>query len=124
MATHRPHSRRCPVISAVVALAFQLGQVLAADPGATPETVVVTNRVTVTNFVFLTITNAIVTNAITGAVTNAKPSDLPPLDWVPPADKFDWIQLKSGEWLKGRIKAMQDRELEFDSEELEDMTYS
>ena len=43
-------------------------------------------------------------------------------DWRPPPptgkDGFDWIELKSGEWLKGRIKSMQDEKLEFDSEEL------
>ena len=41
--------------------------------------------------------------------------------WVPePAtgDSFDWIQLKSGEWLKGELKLMRDWELEFDSKEL------
>ena len=54
------------------------------------------------------------------ALTN---SALPHLSWVPPEDRFDWIQLKSGEWLKGRIKAMQDRELEFDSEELDELTF-
>lgn len=48
---------------------------------------------------------------------------LPALSWVPPADGYDWIQLKSGEWLKGRIKAMQDRDLEFDSEELDELTF-
>jgi putative salt-induced outer membrane protein YdiY len=47
---------------------------------------------------------------------------LPDLSWVPPEDSFDWIQLKSGEWLKGRLKAMQDRQLEFESEELDDLT--
>ena len=42
-------------------------------------------------------------------------------DWAPPEpmpDKFDWVQLTSGEWLKGSIKAMYDEELEFDSDEL------
>jgi hypothetical protein len=34
-------------------------------------------------------------------------------------DPFDWIQLKSGEWLKGSLKSMQDYSLEFDSEELD-----
>jgi putative salt-induced outer membrane protein YdiY len=48
---------------------------------------------------------------------------LPDLSWVPPADAFDWIQLKSGEWLKGRLKAMQERQLEFDSEEMDDQTF-
>jgi hypothetical protein len=46
-------------------------------------------------------------------------------DWRPPAPiagkdaGFDWIELRSGEWLKGRIKSMQDEKLEFDSEELD-----
>ena len=44
-------------------------------------------------------------------------------DWIPPPptgnDGFDWIELKSGEWLKGRIKSMQQEDLEFDSEELD-----
>jgi putative salt-induced outer membrane protein YdiY len=38
-------------------------------------------------------------------------------------DRFDWIQLKSGEWLKGEIKAMQDRELDFDSDEMDEQTF-
>lgn len=47
--------------------------------------------------------------------------------WLPPPptgeDGFDWIQLKSGEWLKGKIKSMQDEKLEFDSEELNLQTF-
>jgi len=43
-------------------------------------------------------------------------------DWsqfVPPLDeKFDWIQLTSGEWLKGDLKVMYNFILEFDSDEL------
>ena len=45
--------------------------------------------------------------------------------WQPPPpmpDKFDWIQLTSGEWLKGKIIAMYDEELEFDSKELDELT--
>lgn len=42
--------------------------------------------------------------------------------WVnfePPVDnKFDWIQLKSNEWLKGEIITLYNFELEFDSDEL------
>ena len=34
-------------------------------------------------------------------------------------DKFDWVQLKSGEWLKGEIKVMYEGSLEFESEELD-----
>lgn len=39
--------------------------------------------------------------------------------FVPPADEnFDWVQLPSGEWLKGDVKVMYDYTLEFDSDEL------
>src|SRR6185369_5914014 len=48
-------------------------------------------------------------------------------DWRPPPpageESFDWIQLKSGEWLKGKIKSLQDEKLEFDSEELNLLTF-
>ena len=39
--------------------------------------------------------------------------------FVPPADGFDWVQLTSGEWLKGEIIALYDDELRFDSEILD-----
>jgi len=45
--------------------------------------------------------------------------------WQPPPpmpDEWDWIQLTSGEWLKGEIIAMYDEDLEFDSDELDDLT--
>lgn len=45
--------------------------------------------------------------------------------WLPPQprpDDFDWVQLKSGEWLKGELIAMYDEELEFDSEEFDEQT--
>lgn len=41
--------------------------------------------------------------------------------WGPPSalpEKFDWIQLTSGEWLKGDLKVLYDNKLEFDSDEL------
>jgi putative salt-induced outer membrane protein YdiY len=38
-------------------------------------------------------------------------------------DTFDWIQLKSGEWLKGKIKGMQEYNLDFDSEKLDQLTF-
>lgn len=41
---------------------------------------------------------------------------------IPMPDKFDWVQLKSGEWLKGEIKVMYEDKLEFDSEELDLLT--
>jgi len=42
-------------------------------------------------------------------------------DWQPPApmpDKFDWLQLTSGEWLKGELKVLYEKKLEFDSDKL------
>jgi putative salt-induced outer membrane protein YdiY len=42
-------------------------------------------------------------------------------EWEPPPpmpDKYDWVQLTSGEWLKGEIKAMYRDSLEFDSDKL------
>lgn len=40
--------------------------------------------------------------------------------FVPPADsEFDWLQLTSGEWLKGDFKVMYDFTLEFDSDEMD-----
>ena len=41
--------------------------------------------------------------------------------WVPPTpvpEKYDWVQLTSGEWLKGEIKTFYEKTLEFDSEKL------
>jgi len=40
--------------------------------------------------------------------------------FVPPRDeKFDWIQLTSGEWLKGELKFLYNYSVEFDSDELD-----
>lgn len=38
---------------------------------------------------------------------------------APIPDKFDWIQLTSGEWLKGELNVLYDNVLEFDSDELD-----
>ena len=47
-----------------------------------------------------------------------------PDDFVPPADnKYDWIQLTSGEWLKGELKVLYNYKLEFDSDELDLLTF-
>jgi putative salt-induced outer membrane protein YdiY len=46
----------------------------------------------------------------------------PFLPWLDPeagTNNFDWIQLKSSEWLKGRLKSLQDDEVEFDSDEFD-----
>ena len=45
-------------------------------------------------------------------------------DFVPPVDEtFDWIQLTSGEWLKGELKVLYNYKLEFDSDELDLLTF-
>jgi len=41
----------------------------------------------------------------------------------PPDDKFDWLQLNSGEWLKGEFKVLYDYKVEFDSDELDLQTF-
>jgi putative salt-induced outer membrane protein YdiY len=46
--------------------------------------------------------------------------------WLPPEprpEKYDWIQLKSGEWLKGKLEVLYDRRLEFDSDELDELAF-
>ena len=50
-----------------------------------------------------------------------------PDDWNPQSKfegKFDWIQMKSGEWVKGEILVMYDEDLEFDSDEFDDLMLS
>ena len=39
-----------------------------------------------------------------------------------PSRAPDWVQLTSGEWLKGHIKSMQQRNLDFDSDKLYDLS--
>jgi len=46
--------------------------------------------------------------------------------WLPPSlghDNPDWIQLKSGSWLSGRFKYLQDRTVEFDNDELDEQSF-
>jgi hypothetical protein len=43
--------------------------------------------------------------------------------WTPPkSTEWDWLHLNSGEWLKGEIKHMRDRKIQFDSDELDDLS--
>ena len=104
-----------------------VGRSLSAEPAPAPLVPLIPGYILVTNMVVVTVTNYVVTtNLIYGAEwpTSGKAnSALPDLSWVPPQDSFDWIQLKSGEWLKGNITAMQDRTLEFDSDELDDLSF-
>jgi len=39
--------------------------------------------------------------------------------WKPSDTEFDWVQLTSGEWLKGEIKSMYNESVEFDSDKLD-----
>jgi putative salt-induced outer membrane protein YdiY len=48
----------------------------------------------------------------------AKKDEASSKPWLPVAKDFDWVQLTSGEWLKGEIKAMYNDSLEFDSDKL------
>jgi putative salt-induced outer membrane protein YdiY len=46
--------------------------------------------------------------------------------WAPPAPsdtEYDWIQLTSGEWLKGDFERLRDRKVYFDSDELEEQDF-
>jgi len=54
----------------------------------------------------------------------ARAADSPWDKFVPPPDdKFDWIQLTSGEWLKGELKFLYDFQVEFDSDKLDLLTF-
>ena len=58
--------------------------------------------------------------------TGAKDEKMQSRPWEPPPpppDDFDWIQLKSGEWLKGELKVLYEKKLEFDSDELNLLTF-
>jgi hypothetical protein len=47
------------------------------------------------------------------------------ISWKPPGvgqDGSDWVQLKSGEWLRGELKYIQNKEVEFDSDEMDQQT--
>lgn len=60
------------------------------------------------------VASIIVTNMPTNSVS-----------WKPPAvghDGSDWVQLKSGEWLRGELKYIQNKEVEFDSDEMDQQT--
>jgi len=41
----------------------------------------------------------------------------------PSKDNKDWVQLKSGEWLRGNMDLFRDLKMEFDSDELDDLVF-
>ncbi|MDD5141606.1 MAG: DUF481 domain-containing protein [Verrucomicrobiales bacterium] len=64
-----------------------------------------------------------VTNAAIASVATNTPTNT--VSWKPPGvghDGSDWVQLKSGEWLRGQLKYVQNKEVEFDSDELDQQT--
>ena len=65
------------------------------------------------------------TPAVGNTNTPATQTSTNPLSWKPPGvghDGADWVQLKSGEWLRGQLKYIQNKEVEFDSDELDEQT--
>ncbi len=63
-------------------------------------------------------TNQAPANDAGGVATNAA--------WLPPGvgkDGFDWLQLKTDEWLKGRLRYVRDKKVLFESDKLEDLTF-
>jgi hypothetical protein len=63
-------------------------------------------------------TNAPIATVVTNALTNA-------VSWKPPGvghDGSDWVELKSGEWLRGDFRYLQNKEIGFDSDEMEMQT--
>ena len=64
--------------------------------------------------------------------TTAVPNQLPPISSLISTNalrptsrgsgRSDWLQLKSGEWLKGELRYIQQKKVEFDSDELGELT--
>lgn len=57
--------------------------------------------------------------AIIDAEAKAAADEASSKPWLPAAKEFDWVQLTSGEWLKGEIKSMYNDSLEFESDILD-----
>ena len=57
------------------------------------------------------------------AATAASASELPwAEDFTPPPGKYSWVQLDTGEWLKGDIIAIYDDRMSFDSDHFDSLT--
>lgn len=68
-------------------------------------------------------TSSVSTNVSTPPAASTTNRYLPWVTGPPGSDALDWIQLKSGEWLVGKIKSLQEEKLEFDSEKLDLLTF-
>ena len=136
---HSPHAtcrRPLTLFLAFALICFALAiPGFGAEPVSSLQPVVVTNYVVVTNIVV--VTNLVTISNVSSNAGNfaadrtiaALPAPTNPpstnLLWIPPAvghDTADWIQLKSGEWLRGRLYYIQQRKVEFDSDELDDFS--
>jgi hypothetical protein len=65
------------------------------------------------------------TNGVSSVAVVVTNSPANARSWKPPGvgnDGSDWVQLKSGEWLKGNLKYVQNKQVEFDSDEMEQQT--
>jgi putative salt-induced outer membrane protein YdiY len=85
-----------------------------------PPLPITDNRSLITNSA-----HAVSTVAPTSPPSTLNPQPSTNLSWLPPAighDQEDWIQLKSGEWLRGRLYYIQQRKVEFASDELDDFS--
>jgi putative salt-induced outer membrane protein YdiY len=112
-----------PIMTALLIPAFSAVTRTGAEAAEIPlrmvvttNYVIVTNIILVTNYVRETAT-ATVTNG-SGALTSTLPR--PP---APMSDNADWVQLKSGEWLRGKITSFTYPKLNFDSDKLKDQTF-
>jgi len=79
------------------------------------------SKLSINNFIFIKSIIIFVASMIAAGPVIADDGE----DWQPPPpmpDEWDWIQLTSGEWLKGEIIAMYEDSLEFDSDKLDDLT--
>ena len=59
------------------------------------------------------------------AATTIVAAEEPSEGWRPQSEykgEWDWVQMTSGEWLKGEITAMYNDDLQFDSDEFDDVT--
>jgi hypothetical protein len=65
------------------------------------------------------------TNATVAAMVETNHPASSAFSWKPPGvgtDGADWVRLKSGEWLRGELKYIQNKEVEFDSDEMDQQT--
>ena len=87
------------------------------------------------NFLYALTLLACIFTLQTGTTANAQDASPPPdvmappmmrPSQVPPAydrEKYDWIRLTSGEWLKGDVLSMRNDKFEFDSDEMDEQNF-